>query len=357
MSNGHRLTKEELRNEVKDYLISLREERIQRSREVKERLQQLRHERIERLYDVRTSLNVMESMRIKSQLEDTREDLRDSVQKLRADARAMLKRYSETRKIGYAASEKLEQASPAPTSLQSGLEGTTEKQDSALQPRADVNMATGEPEVSKSESLQKVKENQKPIQEKASSKPVENNYQNLLSKVVTGLGNKENTSASSKVSPKKENSLMGRIRRLASGDSRSVENKISSSLGGNDLVSPVKPETVPEPQKIQSPVVEPEKPLSPKRLPIEEPTPVIVSVKTKEQYTTESKTVKDNELLKIPGIGPSVLKRLERIGICTIQDLASTPVGKLEDSFGEYAKLTDLGEWIGQAKLLLRNLH
>ena len=62
-----------------------------------------------------------------------------------------------------------------------------------------------------------------------------------------------------------------------------------------------------------------------------------------------------SELLEINGIGPSVLKRLHRIGICTFQDLASTSLSKLESSFGEYAKLTDLGDWMDQAKARIRN--
>ena len=129
MSAGNRLTKEELRSEVKEYLISLREERIQRSIEVKERLRQLRLARIERLHDVRTSLAVMESIRVKAQLEDNREDLRERVQQLRAEARSMLQRYSETRKIGFAnaeneADETLEERAVIERELESVVDGS-----------------------------------------------------------------------------------------------------------------------------------------------------------------------------------------------------------------------------------------
>ena len=61
-----------------------------------------------------------------------------------------------------------------------------------------------------------------------------------------------------------------------------------------------------------------------------------------------------NDLLRISGIGPSTLQRLKRIGICSIEDLANTSRLELERSFGEYAKLTDVGKWIEQARSLTR---
>ena len=323
MSAANRLTKEELRSEVKEYLISLREERIQRSIEVKERLRQLRLARIERMHDVKTSLAVMESMRLKAQLEDGREDLRERVQQLRADARSMLKEYSETRKKGFSNSDMETNEIDLAPAIKRKDQKTVELKlvRTAHVPAndliaSDVSARSVEPKPS--QPLMTTEDSE--VQDEREP------YQHILSRVVTGLCGTESGRDKNEASSKKDNSLIGKIRRLANGEFRSSyrtpEKKVEEQLPVVQAVTATDSE------------------------------PVVIAVKTPRKSSPVK--LEKNGLLHIEGIGPSVLKRLERIGICTLQDLASTDVRELERSFGEYAKLTDLGEWISQAKLKLR---
>ena len=194
--------------------------------------------------------------------------------------------------------------------------------------------------------------------EKQNPKGKEEPYHTILSRVVTGLKPKEDHGKKKGETSKKDNSLMGKIRRLANGEYRSSQAPVEQDSGkGSSVISsrPIQASTgvqekphrevlwkTMNARTVSEPVEKQKK----------DPDPVIVAVKTmgfkKDQKPAE------NELLQIQGIGPSVLKRLERIGICTVHDLASTDVGRLEESFGEYSKLTDLSEWIREAKLKIK---
>ena len=353
MSAGNRLTKEELRSEVKEYLIALREERVQRSMEVKERLRQLRHERIERLHDVRTSLAVMESMRLKAQLEDSREDLRDRVRQLREDARSMLKQYSETRKKGFANVDK------AAEELVEVLSSVEEEIESIK-----TEETTGSGGYASLESLPEIATHSDKVVDEilevaASTEDEEEPYQNILSRVVTGLRGKEGKKEKRDGSAGSDNSLMGRIRRLANGEFQSpkpvpVQESASKQ---QPIATPALTQQSTEHKEVLKKevlwkTIDEPSPSNPADHVVSEPEPVVVSVGIGRPQ--EAEEISQHDLLDISGIGPSVLKRLERIGICTLQDLASTDVSHLERSFGEYSKLADLSEWISDARLRIR---
>ena len=336
MSAGNRLNKDELRDEVKDYLITLREERIQRSIQVSERLKQLRAARIERMRDVRNSMTVTSAIRDRTTEEFSREGLKTRVQEMRSQVQDMLKKYKASR------TGNLEFNGPG----SADAEGTERRNVDNTRVANAVNPHYAE-------------------NERAEVQP-EEGYQNRLSQVITNLGKKtdDESAAETRVPEKsdqsaersgkrKENTLMGRIRRLATGayHKSDTPRKKAASAVLNSVTPQSKMLTPQEPaEQIETP--QQNSPMS--EMPGAAEPETVHTVIRRASDAIKEQGAESNELLEIMGIGPSVLKRLQRIGICTFQDLASASLPQLERSFGEYAKLTDLGDWVEQAKVKLR---
>ena len=204
MSGGNRLNREELRDEVKDYLVALREERIQRSIEVSERLRQLRVARVERLRSVRNSMVVTQSVREKTEEPFSRESLKTRVKEMRAEVQEMLKQYRATRNTG--------------SGIDTQFTGPPSKQGSVDQvgaaPADNRKVARAVP---------KNEPKTEPV-----NVPAQPAYQDRLTQVVTDLGKKDRAMDQQKAvadTPQKGQSLMGRIRRLASGNYRNKTSK------------------------------------------------------------------------------------------------------------------------------------
>ena len=347
MSVGNRISKEELRNEVRDYLIALREERIQRSIDISNHLRQLRKERIEREQNIRGSLAVTQSMKVKSLADNHREELRTHVKRLKVEVRDMLQQYRAVR-TG-ARTDTGGPAVNAKASVKWSVEDVNELEKLSIpSPEA---VAAPSQIIDAPVTSQEYEDTSVEIGDTYS-------YQSRLNKMVANLGSNE-SAVDKKLSKKDDNTLIGRIRRLASGDlikkpdsnrrlvskkeqkteswrqvaSESIEGEHIADVVKNTAVDSVVPKSSEQAQQA------------------EEPQRIVVAVPARE--ADKADTV-EHELLMIDGIGPSVLKRLERIGICTLQDLASTTQAHLEQSFGEYSKLADLSEWIDQAKLEIK---
>ena len=364
MPEGNRLNREELRDEVKDYLVSLREERVRRSNEVTERLRQLRAARIERLQDIRSSVAVTASIREKTEESFSRERLRTRVQAMRSEVQEMLKQYRATRADGPDQDVHARKPPSNITEPVKRLEST---------PGDNRHVACA------------VKQDTVDVED--TQMPSSSGYHNRLNRMVTDLG-KENAAeqeeavaptavAEVEEKPKPKQSLMGRIRSLATGSYK--EKTAKKRTAATERTAPKNTASA---SVVHTPVKETPQPATPAPIPQRTAQPRVVQMPAMANGNTREKTEvraepeknqetihtvvrrvtgslqaheeESNELLEINGIGPSVLKRLQRIGICTFQDLASTSLPKLEQSFGEYAKLTDLGDWVDQAKEKVR---
>lgn len=336
MPTSNRLSRKELREEVKDYLIALREDRIRRSVEVSERLKQLRVERIERLQQVRNSLTVTDAIREKTTEEFSRKKLRDRVLEMRSEVQDMLKQYRAIRAgDGYDDVEDSGPAMEAPKRVRSSAEEESLPVDNTKIARA---LDYGKPAH---------------IREEQES----STYRNRLGQMVNELGRQDSERKEPSPEKKQDDTLIGRIRRLASGEYRSKPGK---------EITPDRKEKVeaePEPARHledQNPVRHSRSHTNGASTLSAGPSANVETIHTvikRPPPSFEQESPETEELLEIDGIGPSVLKRLRRIGICTFQDLASTSLTQLEDSFGEYSKLTDLGEWVDQAKAKIRQVE
>ena len=302
-----------------------------RSQHIKQRLKELREARIGRLYDIRASLKVTESIR-KAMRESLKEELRAHVQHLRVEVRELLKQYKADRLGRSQQLEESREVHPtafSPTNRHAQvIEPGTNKQ--KLPPPVVLGMGYKDLVPAKQQEAEEPSDTATQVTASQENKA---EYKSQLSRVVDEIRQGKSVHSGKKSTQDSTGSLMSRIRKLTnvgrsqkSGEAAKNHESVKTStldLGAKSLKTEAK-KAYARPQEPSAPA--------------------------EEASNVQYFDLPENELLRVKGIGPSIAKRLNGIGICTLEDLATTSKAHLEQSFGEFARLADVGEWITEAQ-------